>query len=78
MVGAAIAGLVGVVADLPWWKTAIGVALVLLAVSLPSVILAWFKLRRRDLGAVLNACGWAANRPLRFPQRLARRFTVRA
>lgn len=78
MVGAAIAGLIGVVADLPWWKTAIGVALVLLAVSLPSVILAWFKLRRRDLGAVLNACGWAVNRPLRFPQRLARRFTVRA
>ncbi len=78
MVGAAIAGLIGVVADLPWWKTAIGVALVLLAVSLPSVILAWFKLRRRDLSAVLNACGWAVNRPLRFSQRLARRFTVRA
>ncbi len=78
MAGAAMTGLIAIVAGLPWWKTAIGVALVLLAVSLPSVILAWFKLRRRDLSAVLNACGWAVNRPLRFSQRLARRFTVRA
>lgn len=77
MVGAALAGLAGVIAGLPWWKTAIGVVLVVLAVSLPSVILAWFKLRRRDLGAVLNACGWAVNRPLRFSQKLARRFTSR-
>ena len=75
MVGAAFAGIVGTVAGLPWWKTAIGVLLVIAAVSLPSVILAWFKLRRRDLGAVLNAGGWAVNRPLRFSQDLARRFT---
>lgn len=77
MVGAALAGLAGVIAGLPWWKTAVGIVLVVLAVSLPSVILAWFKLRRRDLGAVLNACGWAVNRPLRFSQKLARRFTSR-
>ena len=75
MVGAAFAGIVGLVAGLPWWKTAVGVLLVMAAVSLPSVVLAWFKLRRRDLGAVLNACGWAVNRPLRFSQKLAHRFT---
>jgi hypothetical protein len=78
MVGAACAGIGSLIAGLPWWKTAIGVLLVILAVSLPSVILAWFKLRRRDLGAVLNACGWAVNRPLRFSQKLAKRFTRRA
>ena len=78
MVGAAFAGIVGIVGGLPWWKIAIGVLLVVLAVSLPSVILAWFKLRRRDIGAVLNACGWAVNRPLRFSQKLAKRFTRRA
>ena len=77
MVGAAFAGIVGLVAGLPWWKTVIGVLLVIAAVSLPSVVLAWFKLRRRDIGAVLNACGWAVNRPLRFSQKLARRFTRR-
>ena len=75
MVGAAFAGLVGLVSGLPWWKTALGVLLVISAVSFPSVVLAWFKLRRRDLGAVLNACGWAVNRPLRFSQRLANLFT---
>ena len=75
MVGAAFAGVVGLVAGLPWWKTAIGVLCVIAAVSLPSVVLAWFKLRRRDLGAILNAGGWAVNRPLRFSQKLAKRFT---
>jgi hypothetical protein len=75
MVGAAFAGVVGLVAGLPWWKTAIGVLCVVMAVSLPSVVLAWFKLRRCDLGAILNAGGWAVNRPLRFSQKLAKRFT---
>jgi len=27
---------------------------------------------------VLNACGWAVNRPLRFSQKLAKQFTRRA
>jgi hypothetical protein len=75
MVGAAFAGIVGLVAGLPWWKTAIGVLLILLSVSLPSVILTWFKLRRRDLCAILNAGGWAINRPMRFSVRRARTFT---
>ncbi len=75
MMGAALAGLVGLAAGLPWWKTALAVVAVILAVSLPSVILTWFKLRRRDLGAILNAGGWAVNRPLRFSTALAREFT---
>jgi hypothetical protein len=75
MAGAAFAGIVGLVAGLPWWKTAIGVLLVVAAVSLPSVVLTWFKLRRRDLGSILNAGGWAVNRPLHFSQKLAKRFT---
>ena len=75
MMGAAFAGLIGLIAGLPWWKTALAVIAVILAVSLPSVILTWFKLRRRDLGAILNAGGWAANRPLRFSQGLAAEFT---
>ncbi|MBQ6102147.1 MAG: hypothetical protein IJL06_00580, partial [Kiritimatiellae bacterium] len=75
MAGAACAGLVGLVAGLPLWKVAAGVAAIILLVSLPSVILAWFKLRARDLGAILNACGWAVNRPLYFSMGLARTFT---
>ena len=62
-------------AGLPPWKIAAGIAAIILLVSLPSVILAWFKLRARDLGAILNACGWAVNRPLYFSMGLARTFT---
>ena len=49
---------------------------IVLIVSLPSVILTWFKLRQRDLGAILNASGWAINRPMRFSMARARSFTV--
>ena len=75
MAGAAVGGLIGLVAGLPIWKVLAGVAAVILIVSLPSVILAWFKLRARDLGAILNAGGWAVNRPLTFSMGLARTFT---
>ena len=78
MAGAACAGLVGLVAGLPFWKVLAGVAAIILIVSLPSVILAWFKLRARDLGAILNAGGWAVNRPLYFSMGLAKTFTVPA
>ena len=75
MAGAACAALVGLIAGLPPWKIAAGIAAIILIVSLPSVILTWFKLRARDLGAILNACGWAVNRPLYFSMGLARTFT---
>jgi len=75
MLGAACAGLIGVVAGLPAWKVAAGLVAIVLLVSLPSVVLTWFKLRTRDLGAVLNAGGWAVNRPLYFSMSLARTFT---
>ena len=78
MAGAAIGGMIGLVAGLPLWKVLAGVAAVILIVSLPSVILAWFKLRARDLGAILNAGGWAVNRPLTFSMGLARTFTYPA
>jgi hypothetical protein len=75
MIGAAFAGFVGLIAGLPFWKVVLGVVAVVLSVSLPSVILAWLKLRSRDLGVVLNAGGWAVNRPLYFGVRLAKLFT---
>lgn len=75
MIGAAFAGFIGIVAGLPFWKVLLGLAAVVLSVSLPSVILTWFKLRARDLGVVLNAGGWAVNRPLYFGIALAKLFT---
>ena len=78
LVGSAIGGLVSVIAGLPIWKTLLGVAAVILIVSLPSVILTWFKLRARDLAPILNACGWAVNRRLGFTLKLGRLFTLEA
>ena len=61
----AVAGLlVGVFAflkSLSWWQWLILIAAIMLIISLPSVFIAWRKLRRRDLGPVLNANGWAMN-----------------
>ena len=39
----------------------IGICLILLVVSGPSMFIAWTKLRKRNLGPVLNANGWAVN-----------------
>jgi hypothetical protein len=74
-VGAACGGLLSILTSTPAWQTLLGVLAIILLVSLPSVILAWFKLRARDLGAILNAGGWAVNRPLTFSLGLARTFT---
>ncbi len=47
--------------SLTWWQWIILIAALMLIISLPSVFIAWRKLRRRDLGPVLNANGWAIN-----------------
>jgi hypothetical protein len=39
----------------------LGVAVLLLLISGPSVIIAWLKLRQRNLGPILDANGWAIN-----------------
>lgn len=75
MVGAACASIMAAIGSMPAWKIAAGVAVLVLMVSVPSAILCWFKLRRRDLGAILNASGWAVNRPMKLSMRLARSFT---
>ena len=75
MVGAAAASLVAAVKGMGPWQAVAAVVAIILVVSLPSVILTWFKLRRRDLGAILNAGGWAINRPMRFSMKRARAFT---
>jgi hypothetical protein len=76
MVGAAAASLMAAISKMTALQIAISVVALILVVSLPSVILTWFKLRKRDLGAILNACGWAVNRPMRFSMKRARAFTI--
>ncbi len=44
----------------------IGIAIVFLLISGPSMILAAIKLRKRDLSPILNAEGWAINGRLKL------------
>ncbi len=46
---------------LVWWQMPLALIGVVLAISLPSMILAYLKLRKRNLAPVLDANGWAIN-----------------
>jgi hypothetical protein len=57
----AIVGKLTGVLQLPFWQICLAfVGLVLLA-STPSMLIAWLKLRQRNLGPILDANGWAVN-----------------
>ena len=45
----------------PWWAKLVGIAGAMMAISGPSMALAWLKLRQRTLGPMLEANGWAVN-----------------
>ena len=61
LLGAAIAGIIAGLAKLPWWGFILIILGIMLLISGPSCFIAWGKLRRRNLGPVLNANGWAIN-----------------
>jgi hypothetical protein len=46
---------------LPAWEIPLAIIGIVIAVSLPSVIMAWLQLRKRNLGPILDANGWAVN-----------------
>jgi len=46
---------------LEWWQMPIAIAGVMLAISGPSMLLAYLKLRKRNLAPILDANGWAVN-----------------
>ena len=48
-------------AALSWWQLILAIIAILLVVSGPSMVLAWLKLRQRNLAPLLNANGWAIN-----------------
>ncbi len=47
--------------DLKWWQMPLAIIGIMLLISGPSMIMAWLKLRKRNLSPVLNANGWAVN-----------------
>ncbi len=60
-IGTAVASMLTGLLGLHWWQVPIALAGLMLLISGPAVILAWFKLRSRNLGPVLDANGWAVN-----------------
>ena len=61
MIGSALVALFTGLAELQWWELIMVFVGLLLVVSGPAMILAWLKLRRRNITPLLNANGWAIN-----------------
>lgn len=61
MIGTALSGLLKGLFALRWWQLLIVFAGIMLLISGPAMIMAWLKLRRRNIAPILNANGWAVN-----------------
>ncbi|HEU5079759.1 MAG TPA: hypothetical protein VFT72_11140 [Opitutaceae bacterium] len=60
-IGTAFGYFLGLFKGLAWWQFPLLIVGIMLAISLPSVAMAWIKLRHRTLGPILDATGWAVN-----------------
>ncbi len=60
-IGTALASVLMGFLALRWWQMPLAVAGLMLAISGPAMLLAYFKLRSRTLGPLLDANGWAVN-----------------
>ena len=58
---ATLAGYLSGLLTLPFWQVCLAMAAILLLISTPSMLVAWLKLRQRNLGPILDANGWAIN-----------------
>ena len=57
----ALGGIFSKILGLEWWQIPLAFLAIILAISMPSVIIAFLKLRKRNLGPILDANGWAVN-----------------
>ena len=60
-IGTALAAAIAGLFTLAWWQWPLVFAAILLIISGPSMLLAYLTLRRRNLGPLLDANGWAVN-----------------
>ena len=61
MIGTALTGLLKGIIALKWWQLVAVFIGIMLVISGPAMIMAWLKLRRRNIAPLLNANGWAVN-----------------
>jgi len=64
-IGAMVTGSLGIFFGMGFWMP-LGIVGVILLISGPSMILAYMKLRKRNIGPLLNAEGWAVNGKLKI------------
>lgn len=60
-IGGILASIVSGLLGLKFWQVPLAVAGLMLLISGPSMVLAWFKLKKRNLAPILDANGWAIN-----------------
>lgn len=61
MIGSFLVSLANGFATLKWWQVILVFIGIMLLISGPAMVMAWMKLRRRNLAPLLNANGWAIN-----------------
>lgn len=61
MIGSALVAVASGLKGLAWWQYILVVVAILLLISGPSMLMAYLKLRRRNIAPILNANGWAVN-----------------
>ena len=61
LIADALVGVFKGIFALKFWQLLLAVIGIMLVISGPSCFIAWMKLRKRNLGPVLNANGWAIN-----------------
>ncbi|MWP60784.1 MerC domain-containing protein [Gilliamella sp. Pas-s25] len=77
-IGTALASIFQAIFSLTWWQFPLFFVGIFLIISGPSVILAWLKLRRRTLGPLLEASGWAINGQVKINLMLGGLLTSKA
>lgn len=60
-IGTAIAAVIAGFLGLTWWKMPLAVSGIMLLISGPAMVMAYLKLRKRNLAPILDANGWAIN-----------------
>lgn len=61
MIGTALTSIFSGLVNTEWWKLLIIFVGIMLVISGPAMVMAWLKLRRRNIAPLLNANGWAIN-----------------
>jgi hypothetical protein len=60
-IGGVLATIVSGILSLKIWEVPLAILGVILLISGPSMLMAWFQLKKRNLGPILDANGWAIN-----------------